>query len=498
MSAVGRQLREHASRSPHGPALVVRGRDTEAIWTWAQLEREASDLDGRIRAATAGRPGGVILAGVDNRGPAVLGLVAALGTEFPVAVVSRSGPTDQSRRLAERLLRAGYDVAWWRDGELTVEQSGAGPGTQPVTSRLPADCVLLPTGGSSGQPKMVLDTLIRTAGLRPRPTRPSSAMNWRPGQRQTVIGPLHHTATLTFFTEGLCDGNTLIVQDRFDPVATLETMAAWRTEWLQVTPYHLRHLALAATRSGGAGLGAVQGLLHLAAPCPEPLKRYWIDALGAERVFEIYGATEGIGLTLVRGPEWLARPGTVGRGFFTQLQIRDESGQRLPAGRTGEVYMRARRPGHQPYLEAGEPAGLPADGYSTVGDRGCLDPDGYLYLAPRQLSRIQVGGETVYPDEVELALCQHPLVLDVAVAGIPDDRVGEALIALVIPARPAGARDLRHYLLSRLPRHQVPREVKFVRALPRAETGKLMRERVAELAAGLFPAGPGPSQDRED
>jgi bile acid-coenzyme A ligase len=480
MSAVCDRLRERAVYAAAEPALVSRVGAQETVWSWAELERATAGLVSRIDAAACPERPCVLLGEVDNGAPSVLDLIAMMRTELPVAVVTRTAPPPEAAQLREVLLRSGCDVLRLRDGGLAV--SPARRRAEGKTAMLPPESVLLATGGSSGKPKVVVDALMRTIGRRPRPARPSTLMNWRPGQRQMVVGPLSHTATLTFFVEGLSDGNTMIVQRSFDPAATLAAMADWRVEWLQLTPYHLRHLAFAARRCGD-GLSSVRGLLHLAAPCPGQLKRYWIERLGADRLFEMYGSTEGVGLTLVRGDEWLKRPGTVGRGFFTQIQVRDESGLPLPPGETGEVYMRSGRSARAVYLDARDRIRVTPDGFASVGDCGHLDGDGYLYLAPRQLRRIQVGGETVYPGEVESVLLDHPDVLDAAVLGISDERLGETLVALIVSAGHPDARQLRRYLRARMPPHKVPRTVTFVGRLPRGETGKLERARLAELAA---------------
>jgi bile acid-coenzyme A ligase len=379
-------------------------------------------------------------------------------------------------RLAGALLAGGHDLLHVRDHEITFQRAQAGPRLP-----LPASSVLLATGGSSGKVRVVIDAQMRLIGSRPRAVRPSTAMNWRPGQRQMIVGPLIHTATLTFFTEALCDGNTLLVHRRFDGPATLSAIEDWRVEWLQFTPYHMRHLLSAA--AGGAGrLASLHGALHLAAPCPAPLKRHWLDLIGPGNLFEMYGSTEGIGVTLARGDEWLRRPGTVGRGFFTQIRVLDEQGMQLPPGETGEIYLRSGRLVQDRFLHTGHRIHTTGDGFASVGDHGHVDADGYLYLAPRQLGRIQVGGETVYPGEVESVLLDHPGVLDAGVAGIADEYLGEALIALVVPIGQPDPRTLRHYLRERLSRHKVPRAIRFVDSLPRRENGKLDRARLAALA----------------
>jgi bile acid-coenzyme A ligase len=491
VSAVDERLRERAARAPTAPALVACAGGRATVSTWAELERRTRGLAETLAAAVR-RPGRCVLVGpAGNDADAVAGLIAMLRTDLPAAPLAPTAPEAEVLALRDELLRGGYDVIRLVDGAVVPYGS-----TVEVPAALPAESLLLATGGSGGRPKVVVDTRMRTVARRPRATRPSAAMNWRPGQRQLVVGPLHHAAALTFFIEGLCDGNALIVSRSFDPVAALGAIGEWRAEWLSLTPYHLRHLMVAA-RGNPEGLASVRGLLHLAAACPHRLKREVIDLVGAERVFELYGCTEGIGVTLARGDEWLRRPGTVGRGYFTQIRVLDPAGQRLPTGRPGQVFLRSGPLARRLYLRASERVGVTADGFASVGDRGRQDGDGYLYLEPRQLTRIQVGGETVDPAEVESVLMEHPGVLDAAVLGVRDDRLGESLVALVVPAGPSpDARAMRRYLREHVARHKVPRVLRFVGRLPRTEAGKLDRTALAEFAAatGASPE-PAPRSD---
>jgi bile acid-coenzyme A ligase len=240
-------------------------------------------------------------------------------------------------------------------------------------------------------------------------------------------------------------------------------------------------------------LSGIRGLLHLSAACPAKVKLRWLDLVGDTRVFEMYGATEPIGITLARGDEWRARRGTVGRGFFTQLRILDGSGRELPRGEIGDVHMRSAAVAAGGYLDPVQRLRVTPDGFASVGDRGRLDRDGYLYLEPRQVIRIQVGGETVYADEVESVLGQHPHVQDAAVIGVPDERLGEAVFAVVAaPRSQVSARELRQFARERIARHKVPRRVLVTDVVPRSGTGKLDRLQVAQLAqqAQAVPNGP--------
>jgi bile acid-coenzyme A ligase len=480
-SVVDERVREHAARTPSRPALVFLAGGRETVTTWAELERRTASPAAAVRTAVRRPSRTAVLARVGGGAASVVELVALLRTELPVAVMAATAPPAEVTAVRDELLRGGYDVVE-PDGDHRHARAEPGDATAAGIGWLPAESLLLATGGSSGRPKLVVDTRMRSVARRPRATRPSSAMNWRAGQRQLVVGPLHHAAPLTFFIEGLGDGNTIILPGSTEPGTLLAALGEWRAEWLSLTPYHLRRLVDAAhgQRMRPDGL---RGLVHLAAPCPGRLKREAIDLFGARRVFEMYGCTEGIGLTVARGDEWLRRPGTVGRGFFTRIRILDPDGKQESPGRSGEVYLRSGSPARRMYLRAGDSARVTADGFVSVGDRGRMDDEGYLYLEPRQLGRVQVGGETVVPGEIESVLMDYPGVSDAAVLGVPDDRLGESLVALVVTAGRPDAKVLKRYLRERVARHKVPRKVFFVERLPRTEAGKLDRSALAAATA---------------
>jgi bile acid-coenzyme A ligase len=479
MSALDYQLRDRAVNEPARPALVAFSSIDPVVWTWSELETVTATVAAALTAAVVRPQRTVLLVAAGNHRPALPELIGALRTELPVAAFA--GRASQTEQLAyrEALSRAGYDIVSLIDRVPVTAVNDRS--ARPLAPPLPPEAILLATGGSSGRPKLVVDRRMRTVVRRPRSTRPSSVMNWRSGQRQVVIGPLHHAAPLTYFIEGLCDGNTIIVPTVFDGPTVLAAIEDWRAEWFQLSPYHMRHLGLALQR-GQHDLSHVLGMLHHAAPCPEKTKREWLDRLGPSRVFEMYGATEGIGVTVANGHEWLRRPGTVGRGFFTQIRILDSTGRPRSTGEVGDVFLRSGPPAQRVYLD-GERVRTTFDGFATVGDRGWTDADRYLYLARRQLTRIQVGGETVDPAEVESALCGHPDVLDAAVLGVPDERLGESVIALVVAADgvEGDATALRRYVRERIARHKVPRLVQFVPQLPQTEAGKLDRSQLAAL-----------------
>jgi bile acid-coenzyme A ligase len=472
------QLRERAAHTSAVPGLVSYTEGRELVWTWAELAEHARSVADAIASRTSRPERTVLVAEAEGRADDVLTLIGMLCTGLPVAVMPRNSPQSLGQALRETLLGHGYDLVDARESGIEVTRSKS-----PKRGDLPAESLLMASGGSSGRPKIVVDRRMRTIAAAPRAARPTSLMNWHAGQRQLVVGALHHASTLGFFIEGLADGNTLIVPHSFDPATALSLISAWQVHWLHLTPYHMRHLAFAMEKREYS-LASLRGLVHLAAPCPHSLKRRWLNLMAPECIFELYGSTEGIGITIARGDEWMARPGTAGRGFFTHVRILDADGIALPAGEEGEIYMRSglgSLPGHT-YLDANDTIKVSVDGFSSVGDRGHLDDDGYLYVAARQLTRIQVGGETVDPSEVESVLIAHPSVLDAGVVGVPDERLGESLVALVVSAG-HDASSLRRYLREKMAAYKVPRAIHVVDHLPYTEIGKLDRAALAECAA---------------
>ena len=154
--------------------------------------------------------------------------------------------------------------------------------------------------------------------------------------------------------------------------------------------------------------------------------------------------TEGIGLCAIRGDEWLQHPGSVGRGYReTEIRILDPDGNELPPGETGEIYMRSPSSGMFQYLGGAPLPPRTVDGFSTGGDLGWLEPEGYLHIVDRRVDMIITGGANVFPAEVETALIDHPGIADVVVIGLQDPEWGRRVHAVIEPADPDVAADRR-------------------------------------------------------
>jgi long-chain acyl-CoA synthetase len=220
-------------------------------------------------------------------------------------------------------------------------------------------------------------------------------------------------------------------------------------------------------------------VIHSAAPCPVETKRQMLAWWGP-CIYEYYAASEGGG-TLVTPQQWLERPGTVGRPWpISQIRILDDAHQPVPAGTPGTVWIRMGDHRFEYHRDAAKTGDAWRDGFFTVGDAGYLDADGYLFLCDRKADMIISGGVNIYPRETEDVLVVHPSVGDAAVIGVPDDEMGESVLAIVEPAPgvepgPELEAELIAHCRANLSAFKCPRRIDFVAELPRLPTGKVRK-----------------------
>jgi bile acid-coenzyme A ligase len=475
---------------PPGPPSL-----TEQVLSWREFADRVTDAADTLRAALdRGTPSYVVVP-AGNTVPAAIGIAAALAAEVPVFPLNPATPPAERDALL-RLLGRRFGHGYLMDAELRPQRmdSPAGP-EPPAGASSGADAgpgavaYLLATGASTGIPKIS----ARPGPVRYDPARTPSLVirqtGWRTGQRQLIVGPLYHTAPFTAFLDALLDINTVVLQPVFAAQWTVELVRRYAIEWLQLTPTHMREI-LRLPDLDPAAFASLRAMMHTAARCDAKTKRGWIDLLGPERVYELYGATEGVGVTLVRGDEWLARPGTVGRGLLTQIRILDETGTPVPPGTTGTVFMRTpQQVGRSDYVND-QAIRTTLDGFATVGDHGRLDRDGYLYLEPRDHDVINVGGEKVDPDEVEAALRDHPAVVDAVAVAVPHQTLGSVVGAHVVlyPGASVRRAELAAHCGRRLAGYKIPKHFTFVDQVPRSAAGKIQRWRLASsLENGATP-----------
>jgi long-chain acyl-CoA synthetase len=229
-------------------------------------------------------------------------------------------------------------------------------------------------------------------------------------------------------------------------------------------------------------MSSMQVAVHAAAPCPVDVKQRMLDWWGPI-VFEYYAGTENNGFCSITPQQWLQHKGSVGRASQGVLHICDEEGHELPAGATGLVYF-SNGPEFEYHNDPVRTAQTRnAQGWSTLGDIGKLDEEGYLYLVDRRAFMIISGGVNIYPQEAESVLIGHPKVADVAVIGVPSEDLGEEVRAVVQLLNPADAgaeteAELLAYCRQHMAPFKCPRSVDFDAALPRHPTGKLYKQLV--------------------
>ena len=293
--------------------------------------------------------------------------------------------------------------------------------------------------------------------------------------------PLYHAAPLRFSMAMQRIGGTAVVMRHFDPEQFLALIERHGVTFTQVVPtMFIRMLKLPDDVRERYDLSSLKAAVHAAAPCPVEVKQKVIEWWGPV-IHEYYAGTEGNGFVYCNSEDWLAHPGTVGRSLVGALHILDDEGEEVPAGEAGTVYFEGAgfEYHHDPEKTQGsrDPRGR---GWSTLGDVGYVDDDGFLYLTDRKAYMIISGGVNIYPQEAENVLAMHPKVIDVAVFGIPDPEMGEAVHAVVQPAdgvdpSPEVAAELIAYCRDRLAHYKCPRSVDFRAELPRHPTGKLYK-----------------------
>ena len=292
--------------------------------------------------------------------------------------------------------------------------------------------------------------------------------------------PLYHAAPLAFVTMTQRLGGTAVVMEKFDPAHSLELIERELVSHSQWVPTMFsRMLKLPPEERARYDLSSHEVAIHAAAPCPVQVKREMMEWWGPI-IHEYYAGTEGIGGTNIGPEEWLAHPGSVGRGREDAIHILDEEGNRLPPGQEGNIYFK----GAASFEYKGDPEKTAEirrpGGLATLGDVGYLDEEGYLFLTDRKSYMIISGGVNIYPREIEDALITHPQVADVAVFGIPNEDFGEEVKAVIQPmpgvsGSPELERELLEYCRESIAHFKCPRSVDFQAELPRLPTGKLYK-----------------------
>lgn len=505
MRTLGDVARYHAEARPDAVALVFEGRET----SFADFDRHTNQVANALiaaglkvgdRVAYVGKnsdhyfelligaaKAGVVTTPIGWRlaapeiayivgdseaklvfvGPELIGHVEAVAAELthrPVVIAMEADGAGEHRTFEA-----------WRDAQ---------PDTDPMTPIKTSDIAIqLYTSGTTGRPKGAMLTHDNMLAMRREAAlRPLDWNQWGPDDVSLVAMPVAHIGGTGWGLVGLFNGAKGVVAREFDPTKVLDFIEKDRVSKMFMVPAALQ-IVVRLPRAREVDYSRLSHILYGAAPIPLDLLRECMEVFGCGFVQQ-YGMTETTGTVVYLPPEdhdpagnkrmraaGLPMPGV-------EIKVIDEAGNSVPAGTVGEVAIRslANMAGYWKLDEATKKT-IDADGWLRTGDAGYLDEDGYLFIHDRVKDMIISGGENIYPAEVESAVYGHPHVAEVAVIGVPDDKWGEAVKAVVAP-KPGvtpDAADIIAFARSRIAGFKAPKSVDFVPALPRNASGKILR-----------------------
>jgi long-chain acyl-CoA synthetase len=333
------------------------------------------------------------------------------------------------------------------------------------------------TSGTTGRPKGVLHGAADPAAAARNMEGQLLLWGWTPDDVYILSGPAYHAGPGGFTMAALYIGAPTVILPTFDPRAWLRLVDRHRVTCSFMVPAHfIRILEVPDVERAALDHSSLRLIVHAGAPCPRSVKHRIIEALEPAEIAELYGMSEG-GATRISMAEWLERPGSVGTPWpGVEVRILDDGGNAVPTGETGVIYVRP--PGGVGFTYHDDPektAAAWSDDAFTVGDVGHLDADGYLFLTDRVADMVIRGGVNVYPREIEEVLHEHPAVVDCAVFGVPDERLGEQLHAVVEARAPVTDDELRAHCADHLADFKVPATFELVDELPRQPNGKVLK-----------------------
>ncbi|HET9075626.1 MAG TPA: acyl-CoA synthetase [Acidimicrobiales bacterium] len=488
----------HAQRTPDKPAVIMA---SGATVTYAELDRRANRAAHLLHSLGL-RPGDHVAWQVGNQ-PEFFDLVWAAHRSglWYTTISTRLGPEETAYIVddcAARVFVAGADMTTTLGGLGDVSAArfvlgGQAPGweswdravaAQPDTplAEMVGGDDLLYSSGTTGRPKGVERASGDTDLDQPDGVTALAQLMFGFDSDTVYLSPapLYHAAPLRFTRAVHRLGGTVVQMERFDPVEYLRLIEKYSVTATQLVPtMFVRMLKLDPGERARFDVSSLRAAIHAAAPCPVPIKQQMIEWWGPV-IWEYYAGTEGNGMVLCNSEQWLTHPGTVGQSINARVHILDADGNEVPPGAPGAIYFESAadfRYRNDPDKTA---SAHTAQGWSTLGDIGYVDEEGWLFLTDRKANMIISGGVNIYPQEAENLLTLHPKVADVAVFGVPNEEMGEEVKAVVEPAAGVTAGpdledELIAYCRQHLAGYKCPRSIDFQAQLPREANGKLYK-----------------------
>ena len=488
----------HAATAPDRPAIIMAG--SGAMLTYGELEARSNQVAQLMRrhGLVRGDTVALMLAnsldylaicwGVQRAGLVFVAMSTKLTADEAGYILAdsgaklfiASGSLGAVAGPASADIAARYAVGGPIDGFADLATTIADLSTSRIADESRGRDMLY-SSGTTGRPKGVrgplpegpLDTVDALSGM------VAMLYGFGPDMVYLSPAPLYHAAPLRYCMAVHATGGVVVVMERFEPEAYLAAVEHYHITHSQLVPtMFVRMLKLPEAARTAHDLSSLKVAIHAAAPCPVDVKHAMIAWWGPV-IYEYYSATEGAGFTTITSAEWLTKPGSVGKSILGEIRVLGDDDGVLPPGQTGRIYF-ANGPKFQYHNDAEKTVSVTGEHGATFGDIGHVDADGYLFLTDRAAFMIISGGVNVYPQEAENALTLHPEVADVAVFGVPDAEMGEAVKAVVQPrdmarAGPELEAELIAFVRSRLSHVKCPKSIDFMAELPRHDTGKLYK-----------------------
>lgn len=500
----------YANAKPEAPAYIMA--NSGEVVTFGQLEDRSNQIAQALRdhgmkpgdtiaifaenspryfeIAWAAQRSGLYYVCISSRltAPEVQYIVEDSGSKILIASAEMKAVSEETKSLTsiEQYWSIGGDIP----GYTSLEGLQKKYPTDPIPDEM-AGTDMLYSSGTTGRPKGIRPPLERDVPIDEANVLISLAKLLAKAEGDDMVylspAPLYHAAPLRWCMTFTRLGATLVIMEKFDAEQFLALVEKYKVTHTQLVPtMFVKMLKLPEDVRKKYDVSSLRVAIHAAAPCPIEVKEQMIEWWGPV-IEEYYAGSEGNGMTWIGSEDWLKHKGSVGRPVHGELHVCDDEGNELPPGEAGTIYYGGTEPPNyhndpektQGALNPKHPE------WSTLGDVGRVDEDGFLYLTDRKAFMIISGGVNIYPQEAENVLITHPKVADVAVIGVPNDEFGEEVKAVVqaqegIEPSDELAEELLEFCRSKLAKIKCPKSVDFDPALPRHPTGKLYKRLVRD------------------